>query len=550
MKKIIVLILLLAGAAGTVFHYVRHAAAPAAGTEYYADYLPADAVAAVTVLDMQGMAKAFPESALGRFLAKPVMRAIMAEQGAEEERLRQYEDFYDGVADIITNPFIQQLFGDDLTFALLAPDMAHLKTEPEAEGKRRIIAFGSSAMADLVASVACLTLSGFSKETVNGLELTRILLDDNEYLYGYAKDGVIIVAFSPKTIADALKQKTAGGGLSANPAFATAKKFWAESGDDRSYGKLYANLQQINNVVAASGRPEAEKAVAYLQGIRNLSTIAVEHQGDVQVRSRADYEPQQLRADKNLALHVLTGNTLLYSWFSGLSQHLFSFVDPAQYQAMDAAVRQQLDWSIQDVLAAAGPQAGLTVSEVVNVGLFPLPKLVLFAQIQQPKMARKLVDRLRQKMAERGLSEKVTESNGHPIYSWSLLPTEAAHPALALTDTMLYFANGEAVLKALLAEEDKGLPSPARDLLGTELSAQFSTANSSAFAVRPALLAAEAQKVANWAAMAFSATGSQSAKQLREALVKLMQSLDLAAGWAKAEDDHAISILVFRRKAV
>jgi hypothetical protein len=192
----------------------------------------------------------------------------------------------------------------------------------------------------------------------------------------------------------------------------------------------------------------------------------------------------------------------------------------------------------------------LAVSEVVNVGLFPLPKLVLFAQIQQPKMARKLIDRLRQKMAERGLSEKVTESNGHPIYSWSLLPTEAAHPALALTDTMLYFANGEAALKALLAEEGKGLSSPVRDLLGTELSAQFSTANSSAFAVRPAQLAAEAQKVANWAVMAFSASGSQSAKQLREALVKLMQSLDFTAGWAKAEDDHAILILVFRRKAV
>lgn len=549
MKKIIVLILLLAGVGGTVF-YVRHAAAPTAGTDYYADYLPADAVAAVTVLDMQGMSKAFPESALGKFFANPVMRAIMAEQGAEEERLRQYEDFYDGVADIITNPFIQQLFGDDLTFALLAPGQARLKTEPEAEGKRRLIAFGSSAVADLVASVACLTLSGFSKETVNGLELTRILLDDNEYLYGYVKDGVVIVAFSPETIADALKQKTAGGGLSVTPAFATAKKFWAESGNDRSYGKLYANLQQASSIADASGRPEAKKAAACLQGIRSLSSIAVEHHGDVQIRSRADYEPQHLRADKNLALHVLTGKTLLYSWFSGLNERLFSFVDPSQYQAIDAAVRQQLDLSIQDVLAAVGPQAGLTVSEVVHVGLFPLPKLVLFAQIQQPEMTRKLVDRLRQKMAERGLSEKVTESGGHPVYSWSLLPTEAAHPALALTDTMLYFANGEAALKALLAEEGKGLPPPVRDLLGTELAAQFSEANLLTFVVRPAQLAAEAQKAANWAVMAFSASASQSAEQLREALVKLMQSLDLAAGWVKAEDDHAISILVFRRKAV
>jgi hypothetical protein len=560
MKRILILALLLAGVAGAAFYYVRYSAAPA---EYYADYLPADTLATVTLLDLQGISKMFPESALGKFLAKPTMRAVMTEQGATEESLKKYEEFYDGAADILTNPAIQQLFGDDVTFALLAPDPARLKTSTEEEQKKMLIAFGSSAAAESADSLARLTLSdSFSKETVNGLELTRILLNDNEFLYGYAKNGVIILAFSPETIAAALKQKAAGGGLSANPAFATAKKFWAESVKDLCYAKFYSNPDKFRNFLASSGKPEVEKAAVYLQGFKSVSSVAVVHQGDVQIKSRADYQPdklhesvrkqhQLLRANKNLALHLLTEKTLLYSWFSGLNDSLFTAVDPVQYQAMDTAVRQHLDLSIKEILAAVGPQAGMTVSEVVSTGLFPLPKLVLFAQIQQPDAARKLVGRLRQKMAERGLAdERVTEVNGHPIYYWSLLPSDAAHPALALTDKMLYLANGEVALKTLLAEEGKGLPQALRDLFGPELTAQFSAANSSAFALRPALMSTGAQNAASWAAAAFSASARVSAERLREEIFRLMQSLDFAVGSAQVEEDRAISVLVFRRKAV
>ncbi|MCW5198496.1 hypothetical protein VU06_01955 [Desulfobulbus sp. F3] len=561
MKKIIVLILLLAGAAGAVFYYVQYSAAPAAGSDYYADYLSLDIVAAITLIDAHGMTKAFPESALGKFFAKPTIRAILREQGAAEESLKKYDDLYDGVAELLTNPAIQQLFGDDVTFALLAPDIARLQTDPEAEGKRRLIAFGSSVVAESADKLACLTLGSFSKETVNGVALTRILLDNNECLYSHAKDGVIILSFSPETIVTALKQKGAGGSLSTNPAFVSAKKFWAESAADPCSAKFYANPQQASRIIATSSRPEAKKAVLYLQGIQSVSSVAVIHQGDMQVRSKADYDPaklhetvrkqhQLLRANSNLALHLLTRKTLLYSWFSGLNESLFASADLAQYQAMDTAVREQLGLSIQDMLTAVGPQAGLTLGDVVSTGLFPLPKLVLFAQIQQPEAARKLTDRLRQKMAERGLAEKVTEFSSHPIYYWNLLPTDAAHPALALTGQMLYFANGEATLKALLAEEGKGLPQSVHNVFGPELTAKFNAANSLAFTVRPALLSVEAQKAATWAAMAFSASTSQSAEKLRAAFVNLMQSLDFVAGWTHAEEDHADSVLVFRRNAV
>ncbi|WP_417911334.1 DUF3352 domain-containing protein [Candidatus Electronema sp. PJ] len=563
MKKVLFLVLLLAGVAGAALYYVQQAVAPLAGSDYYADYLPTDALATVTLLDMQGLAKVFPESALAKFFAKPTMRAILTEQQATEETLHQYDELYDSASQLLDNPVVQQLFGDDLTLALLAPDPARLKTHPAEEQKKILLAFGSSAAAESAQSLARLTLrDSFSKETINGLELTRIQLDNNEVLYSSAKDGVILLAFNPETIAIALKQKATGHSLRNTPAFVAAKKFWAEASQDHCFVQFYANPEKVSSLVAAVGKPELKKAAAYLQGFKSISSVTIVHQGDVQVKSRVDYDlaklPESVRQQyqplpekNNLSLHLLTDKTLLYSWFSGLNDQLFAAVEPAQYQAMDAAVQQQLGLSLQGLFAALGPQVGMTVSEVVSTGLFPLPKLVLFAQVQQRETAVKLVETLRQKMAEQNMAkERVIEVNGHPIYYWSLLPSDVAHPALALTDKMLYLANGEAALKTLLAEEGKGLSQAMRELLGPKLTAQFSAANASAFTLRPALLSTEAQKMTSWAAAAFSASARVSAERLREEIFRLLQSLDFVIGSAQAQEDHANSVLVFRRKAV
>ncbi len=535
--------------------YFRHVA-PMSGSEYYADYLPADTLAAVTLLDLQGMTAAFPESALGSFFAKPTVREILAEQGASEDAIIKYEEFADGAADLLTNPAIEQLFGDDITFALLAPDIARLNTAPEAELKRMLLAFGSSAAAESAAMLARLTLSGFSTETVNGLELTRIRLDNNEYLYGHAQDGVIILSYSPDTITTALRQKAAGGGLNALPAFQAAKKFWTERAAAAScYVKFYTNPEKISKVAAASRQPEFGTAAALLRGVQIWSGVAAVAQGDVQIISRASYDltgrgQRQPPRQNNMALHLLNEKTLLYGWVADLNNELFAAAGPKQYQMMDAAVQEQLGLSLQELLAALGPQAGLTMGEVTSIGLFPLPRLNLFAQIREPESARRLAARLRQKMAERGFSEKTKEAGGNSITYWPLLPPEAAHPALALTDQMLYFANGEAALQSVMTEEGRGLPQFWRELFGPELAAQFSAANSLALVVRPALLAAAAQKTTNWAATVLPPTGLLAAEKLRAAVLNLLRSLNFTAVWSRVEADHADWVLVLRRNAV
>ncbi|MCW5200018.1 hypothetical protein VU05_04860, partial [Desulfobulbus sp. F1] len=285
MKKIVILILLLTGITGAAFYYAAQRSTPPAGSEYYADYLPADTLAVITLLDLKGLSQAFPKSALGNFFAKQTVREIMAEQGATEEAVQRYEEFYDGVADLFSNSILQQLFGDDATIAQLSPDLAQLKANPEAEQRQRLIAFGTSATAASVDSIARLTMSEVSKETVNGLELTRIRLDDEEFLYGTVRAGVIILAYNPELIAAALKQKESGGGLEAHPFFIAAKKFWAESTPDRYLAKFYANADKLRSLFVASEQKELKMTATYMQGFNSLSGLAFEHQGNFQLKT-------------------------------------------------------------------------------------------------------------------------------------------------------------------------------------------------------------------------------------------------------------------------
>ncbi len=548
MKKIGLFFVLLTSAAGTIFYHTGHFSAPSLQSAYYADYLPADTLAVVSFFDLKGLSRSFPDTALGRFFSKAAMREIMAEQGEDEEAVQQYEDFHDGTADLLTNPFLQHLFGDDLTFVLLKPDFAALRRNPEEELRKRLLVFGTSASGWLVDSIARLTMSGdFSQEIVNGLKLTRIRLDDDEPLYAHVQDGVIILAFRPELIAAALRQKESGSSLTEQPWFRSAQKIWAEAGSARCYARFFCNLTLLPAL--------PERQAAMMQGLRSLSGFASTHQENFQIRSKLDYDAdavhetvrRQLRSAHNLSLPLLTDKTLFYLWTAGLNQQLFASLAPVFHQKADQAAQQHLGLPLQEIMTAVGPQAGLMVNGIAKAGFFPLPKLALFAQAVQQEAAHQLMDRLRQRITAQGIAEeRVTEAAGQAVHYWNLLPAEAAHPAVALSSQMLYIANGESSLKTLLAQEQQAeLPQSVRNLLGHELADSFAQADHAAFFVRPARLAAEAEKADVW----LDAALGRSREKLRAELLKLMERVDFAVGYGSLTENQGAFTLLLRPAA-
>ena len=560
MRKGILITLLLAGVAGAGFWFLRPTAPPDPESSYYAAYLPADTWAVLKLFDLHGLSKVFPESAAGKFLAKETVRGMLTELNADQEAVSRYEEVYDGAADLFSSPILQHLFGDDATVALLAPDPVRLQHDPDAERRRMLLVFGTSATASSVARLARLTLSEVSTEqTATGLTLTRIRLDEDESLYGTVRAGVIILAYSPETVELAIQQQEQGRGLDSNPQFAAAQKFWAEEKlGSRFFATFYTNIDKLRANLTASGQPEAQQAAARLRGMTSLSATAAERQGELRFRSRTSIKPDLLdktvqqererqQGQRNLALHLLQEQSLVYLWFSSLEAGLFAAADPV---SVDKKAQLLFGLPFVEVMAALGPQAALSLGELASTGLFPVPTVSLAVEARHAEQTERLLVALRQRLSsELGqlASEQTSEGGGgQPLYYWKLLPAEAAHPALTLSSRLLSFANGESRLRTLLTQEQQGLPQAMRQSLGPNLAAEFSTATSAAFVLRPARLAAAIQQAEVWLQSSFPALRGK----LRAELTRLVQPLELAVGWSRVEHDHTLSVLVLREKAV
>ena len=562
MKKILVLILLLAAAAGAAVYFVRSPDLVDNPT-YYADYLPADTLVTVSLLDLSGLADSFPGTPVGRLLAKTTVHDILTELGAEPADITGYDEIYDGIAGVMTNPAFRQVFGDDAVVALLPPDSTRLRTDTEDELQRSLLIFATSSVSGPLESFARLVMSrSVSSETVDGLEITRIQLDE-EVIYGYAENGTLVLAWNPSNIVAAVGRKRTGGGLRANDFFAAAEHFWSGFSGGRQYARSYVNIARLRTLLSRSEEKTARDAADFLQGLKGMQSIIVQQGNELRITSRMEYDfaslngifkhQYQTLSEKNMSLGLLTRQALAYYWSCTLDREfvreMLSAAEDAQYRKIDAEVHRELGMSLDEIITAVGPQSGLVVKEIVNGGLFPLPRVLFFLQIRDPAVAGKILEKVRQKIAERGFAaEQSIQVNNHVIYYWSVLPGEATQPALVLTDTMLYIANGKSSLESLVAGDlsPDMLPADMANLLGPELVKNIEAANYSTLVMRPARLAEDIREPLDWLTGLMSAADGLSLKTLKQELLKVMQAIDTVAVTSDLQQDHADSALVFK----
>ncbi len=566
MKKILIPILLLTLVAGATFYFTRSSTTPD-NSEYYADYLPPDTLVTISLIDLKGLSHSFPTSSLGKFLSKATMREIMTELAASPEDINKYDAMYNGLADVMTNPAFRQIFGDDTVAALLPPDLSRLQTEREQEMQRSLLVFGTSSVTGPLETLARLLISkNVSKETVNGLDLTRIQLDEDETIYGYAEDSVIVLSYNPATIVMAIKQNQIKNSLQDTDSFKAIKQFWAETPAGRKYSQTYINMASISALFATAENKEARNIAQFLHGFTSAGSIVIDRQGELQITNRVNYDYESLNevvkqqfhslSEDNLSLNLLTPNTLAYYWTSTLDKNAVHKTMLAsgmeQYNQADVRIQKELGLPLESLLDAFGPQTGLVVNDIVKGMLFPLPKIIIFLQIQNHETAQQVLSAVRQKIADRGFAaEQQEEVNGHTIYYWPVLPGEATQPAIVLTNDMLYIANGKSSLKSLLSgkQTKTNLPVATTETLGKELVTDINTSNHSTFVMRPARLSSESKNAAGWLTTMLTASNNWSAEKLKDELLTLMLSIDAIVATVHLEKDYAGASVVFKQAA-
>lgn len=556
---------------GVLAYFLFRSAPPESEQNYYADFLPEDTAAVVSLYDMEGLSEVFPGTPTGRFLSKPVMHEMMRELGATEEDPEQYDALYNAVADVMTSSVFRQVFGDDAVIALCPPDPERLRDNPEQELKKSLLAFGTSSSAGPISRFARMVMrKDVRNAETAGLDMTRIRLDDNEVLYGYDDRGIIVLAYDPERIVSAVQRKNSWKNLRHSQPFMATDAFWNEEGQGHVYARSYLNAKFLQELVSAFAQQKvqnmAKAAVKELAGVKSIGGLIVETQGELRLRMKGmkgkrDPEslPEKARpekalsADENLAFPLLQAKTLLHYRLAHFDKAFFRNVlasaeTEQQYSELEKTVQDKAGFSLDKFLEAVGPRAGISVHEIVNAGMFPLPKTVAALQVQDRKAAGRALEKLRDTLKKQGLaSEHQEKVQGHTLYYWTIMPVEVTHLAVVLTDTMLYIANGESQLRALLEgkQEPETLAEQIREL-GETAGACVAAANSGAFLVRPERLAVQLAPVVDWLTEMMAANGTGSGRKIQEEVLTLMRSFDFIAACSDVTETHVRGEVIFK----
>ena len=561
MKKIvgIILCLVVVGSAGAYLMMQKKGAA--AGL--YARYLPQDTVATLSITHLNTITDTFAATALGRFVAKDTMQAIMKEIRVEQKNRAEYDQMYDTIARIMNNPAFRTVFGDDATIAVLSPDQQVLAQDPVNALRASLVVVAmtpASGALDLFSRLV--TSNTVTKETIEGLQMTKIMIDPKQTVYGYADGQAVLLAYGPAAIKTCMAARKSENRLDTAAAFKEAATFWRPYPVEKTYSRFFLNTARLSELMATSKNAEVKQSRELLQGVDSMYSLTFATDRGLESRGRSKYRYDQLHpmvksavdsaSTANQSLHLLQEQSLAYSWASSLRVKMTMNSLSPQKQGMnqaETAVRETFGVSLDELDRAVGPQYGGVLNDIVNTGLFPVPKMTFFLGIRDRKIAETALNGLRRKITGYGLANEEQEVvAGSTIYSWPVLPGDAAQPAMVLTDSMFYLASGKQPLKDILTGKaaTNVMAAPVAEKLGPELSARVGRANFNSLIIYPERMASKTGDTLDWLAGILATTKNISISRLSQEWRQLMQSTELIAITTDLSKDQADWIMTLK----
>jgi len=530
--------------------------APSKDNEY-AQYLPQEAVATLNLLHLGQLSESFAATPLGRFLAKETMHGVITDMGGSSADLAGYDQTFDGIADVMTNPAFKAVFGEDATVALLPVEQGSLQASPATALRANLVVLARTTVAGALDLFSRLVKNAnISREVVDGLELTRVVLDPEQILYGYAEGKMVFLAYSPAAIKRCLLAgERDGHRLAGAKGFVEAGNYWKATDREQTFARLFINPKALSGLLAEVPDRKVKQSAAMLQGMDVIYSVTYAGENGLESRTHANYRYEQLSplaksaidaaTHPNPTLFLLRDNSLAYSWVSSLRPELINQVlaeSGLELAQVDSELRELLGVGLEELEKGFGPQYGIVLDDIVRAALFPAPKMTFFVGLRDRAVAGSVVEAIRARIAKSGMiREEQEQVDGYTVYCWPLLSDKDAQPALAMNETMLFLATSkQALLEVLQAKTKANSLSPAvTALLGTSLSERISSANTGSLVIYPKRMSAKTEDSLGWLSGILATTKNISLARFNEEVMRLLRSTEVVSATSTMSRDQA-----------
>jgi hypothetical protein len=477
MKKAvgILIALLIVGAVGAYFFWYKPLSPPLAP----AQILPADTLACLEVRNLKQTLDEFRDGPIGQAIGGIDVREAALRLDADPEEIEELIKVRDQVMQGVESPWFDEFFGQEVLIAIF-PLEIDMGEEPSAELFQRslVLVTRPRQPADLIDTLGKMFVKDLdiTAETIEGHTINRAVATqgDGPPIFYAVTRGLAVTGLDPDPILRCLNQSNGeSAGLVALAPYQELEKSLGAKSSDRFklYWDLEASLKWIEDAAPRLGADpkemeELRQGLKYLAGFEALGiTSSMESGKPITQKMRFRFDPENAHPmmagaigrspETNPTLAMVPPDPIYYSWqntqdLKGLWESLKSFEDfkAEDLKAFENSFQQFTGVSVDDAVAAVGPQVAWVFNDLITGGLFPVPELGLMVEVHKPDVLQRIISSLGDRIGV----PLATESMDDQLVTYAQTPLgEDLRPAFICSGDYCTIATNMRLLKRMVS---------------------------------------------------------------------------------------------------
>lgn len=401
--------------------------------------LPNETLQITEIINIEKRLDDFRASQLGQTIAQIDWKAVMRKLGLHQKIIVQYDKLEELLASTIDNLVFNELFGKEVTIAVLPVTIDKLEIKSIKKLLSSIVIISRPKRSTEFVKLASQLVSGiynYQTEIYEDCEIKSFTTELEVTVYYTVVGGLFVATLNRQTLLSCLDlRKNQRPDLTQNTYFQDLNKKLRNS---NSVGFTYTNLtklyETIFNLIKAS--IDAEKRDDFFDQARQYAQPfkagghSVYEKGDL-IHSRSlvlienSTDPNasplmaQFKAGANKTLDMIPAESLIYYWANNLDIFLneeSQFFNKDVRKALKVWL-QEAGVSLNQFFHAFGKQYGLALADFDTRKIIPIPKLALFAEVKSYDVVTNILETSAKKL---GMNTEIEEFEGIEINYFTL----------------------------------------------------------------------------------------------------------------------------------